>query len=67
MAELEGRQQWETEGELQFCSHLTLMVQILVPCWTDMHVSISASLQLEVSDVGDLPYIWLESSSHALC
>ena len=56
MAELEGRQRWEMEGELQFCSHLTLMAQILVPCWTHMHVSISASLQLEGSYVGNLLY-----------
>ena len=64
MAELEGRQQWEMEGELQFCSHLTLMAQILVPCWTHMHVSISASLQLEGSYVGNLLYPYRQHHFH---
>ena len=52
----EGLSAVEMEGKLQFHSHLTLMAQILVPCWTDMHVSISASLQLEGSYVGNLLY-----------
>ena len=54
MVELKDRQQQETEGKLQFHSRLTLMAQVLGPCWNQMHVLISESLQLEGSYVGDL-------------
>ena len=41
-------------GKVPFHSRLTLMAQVLVPCWNQMHVHIFESLQLEGSDVGDL-------------
>ena len=41
-------------GEVQFYSGLTLMAQVLVPWWNQMHVHIFESLQLEGSNVGDL-------------
>ena len=57
MAELKARQQQETEGKLQFHSRLTLMAQVLAPCWNQMHVRIFESSQLEGSYVGDLTVI----------
>ena len=53
MVELKDCQQQETEGKLQFHSCLTLMAQVLVLCWNQMHVRIFESLQLEGSYVGD--------------
>ena len=38
MVELKNRQQWETEGKLQFHSRLTLMAQVLVPCWIQFYL-----------------------------
>ena len=36
MVELKDHQQKE-EGKLQYHSRLTLMAQVLVPCWNQMH------------------------------
>jgi len=47
--ELKDRQQQEIEGKLQFYSCLTLMAQVLVPCWNQMHIQIFESSQLEGS------------------
>ena len=47
MVELKDRQQQETEGELQFHSCLTLMAQLLVPCWDHTYVHIFGSSQLD--------------------
>ena len=41
-------------GKVQFHARLTLMAQLLVPCWNQMDVHIFESLQLEGSDIGDL-------------
>ena len=38
MVELKDRQQWETEGKLQCLSRLTLMTQVLVPCWIQFYL-----------------------------
>ena len=54
MVELKDRQQQETECKLQFHSRLTLMAQVLVPCWNQIHVRIFESLQLKGLYVGDL-------------
>ena len=54
MVELKDRQQQETEGELQFHSCLTLMAQLLVPCWDHTYVHIFESSHLDSSYVGDL-------------
>ena len=54
MAELKDCQPQETEGKLHFHLQLTLMTQVLVPCWNQMHVCITESPQVEVSYVGDL-------------
>ena len=64
MVELKALQQWEMEGKLQFHSHLTLMAQVLVPCWNQMHVHISESSQLEGLYVGDLLYFINNSLRH---
>ena len=61
MVELKDHQQQEMEGKLQFHSCLTLMAQVLVPCWNQMHVRIFESSQLECSYVGNLLYIDLVS------
>ena len=50
----EGRQPWETEGELQGHLPMMLTAQGLVPCWKRMHTHILESLQLEDSYGGDL-------------
>ena len=39
MVELKDHQQWETEGKLQFHSRLTLMAQVLVPCWIQFYLA----------------------------
>ena len=49
MVELVDRQQRETEGELQFQSHLTWVAQDLVPRWNQTHTHIFESSQLEGS------------------
>ena len=54
MVELKGRQQQETEDQLQWPSHLTWMEQVLAPCWNLIHILIFESSQLEGSYVGDL-------------
>ena len=51
----EGQQQ-ETEGKLHFHSRVTLMAQVLVPCWNQMHVCTFESLQLDGWHVADLLY-----------
>ena len=56
--------QQEMEGKLQFHSHLTLMAQVLVPCWNQMHVCIFESSQLECSYVGDLLCIDRQIDTH---
>ena len=56
MVELKDHHQQEMEGELPFDSHLTLMAQVLVPCWSQMHARVFESLQLEGLYVGDLLY-----------
>ena len=43
MVELKDCQQQEMEGKLQFHSHLTLMAQILVPCWVQFSLHPLAS------------------------
>ena len=43
MVELKDHHQQEMEGELQFHSHLTL---ILVPCWSQMHVHVFERLKV---------------------
>ena len=53
----EGSSEIGMEGKLQCCSYLTLMVQVLVPYWNQMHICIFESLQLEGSCVGDLLYL----------
>ena len=53
MVELKDHQQKEMEGKLQFHSCLTLMAQVLVPCWNQMHV---CNLKVH-SYIGDLLYI----------
>ena len=55
MAELNTLQQQELDGKLQFHSHLTSMVQVLVPCW-HLLSRIFESSQLEGSYVGGLLY-----------
>ena len=37
MVELKDGQQQEMEGELQCHSRLTLMAQVLVPCWIQVY------------------------------
>ena len=49
MVELKDRQQQGTEGKLQLYSCLTLMAQVLVPCWNQMHIQIFEISQLEGS------------------
>ena len=49
MVELKGRQQQEKGSRLQFHSCLTLMAQVLIPCWNQMHIRFFKSLQLEGS------------------
>ena len=49
MVELAGRQQRETEGELQFQSHVTWVARVLVPRWDQTHARIFESSQLEGS------------------
>ena len=41
-------------GKVQFHARLTLMAQVLVPCWNQMYVPIFESSQLEGLYVGDL-------------
>ena len=53
-ARAEDRQQKEMQGKLKFHSGLTLMAQVLVPCWNPMQACICESLQLEGSYVGGL-------------
>ena len=53
MIELKDHQQKEMEGKLQFHSCSTLMAQVLVPCWNQMHV---CNLKAH-SYIGDLLYI----------
>ena len=43
MVELKDHHQQEMEAELQFHSHLTL---ILVPCWSQMHVRVFERLKV---------------------
>ena len=45
------------DGGLQFHSLLTLMAQVLVPCWNQMHICIFESSKIEGSYVGDLLYL----------
>ena len=52
--EQKDHQQQEMEGMLQFHSRLTLMAQVPVPCWNQMHICIFESSQLEGSYVGNL-------------
>ena len=40
MIDLKDHQQQEMEGKLQLHSHLTLMAQVLVPCWNQMQTSL---------------------------
>ena len=54
MVELKDHQQQETEGKLQFHSGLTLMAQVLVPCWNQMQARITERSQREGSYVADL-------------
>ena len=49
MVELKDQHQQEMEGELPFDSHLTLMAQVLVPCWSQRHIHIFESSQCESS------------------
>ena len=51
---LRDHQQQEMEGKLQFHSCLTMMAQVLVPCWNQMHISFFESSQLEGSHVENL-------------
>ena len=44
IVELKDCQQQEMEGKLQFHSHLTLMAQILVPCWVQFSLHPLASV-----------------------
>lgn len=53
MAELKDGQQWETEGKLHF-PRLTLVTQVLVPCWNQMHVCVIENPPVEVSYVRGL-------------
>ena len=43
MAELKDHQQQEIEGKLQPHLCLTLMAQVLDPCWNQLHVHIFES------------------------
>ena len=56
MVALKDSQQQEKKGNLQFHSGLTLMAQVLVPCWNQVHICIFESSQSEGSYVGDLLY-----------
>ena len=67
MVELKDCQQQETESKLQFHSQLTLMAQVLVPCWNQMHICIFESLQLEGSCVGTSCLRLFSSAVLALC
>ena len=49
MVEMKDCQQQEMEGKLQFHSRQTLMAQVLVSCWNQMHTCIVGSSQLEGS------------------
>ena len=40
MGELKDRKQQETEGELQFHSHLMLTAQVLVLCWMQSYLTL---------------------------
>ena len=62
--ELKDHQQQEMEGKLQFHSHLTLMAQVLVPCWNQMHICIFESSQLEGSYVGNLLCSFISLNHH---
>ena len=53
MAELKGRQQQKTEGQLQCHSRLMLAARVLAPCWNHKHICVFESLQFEGSCVGD--------------
>ena len=58
MVELKDHQQQEMEGNLRFHSCLTLVAEILVPCWDQMHIHFESS-QLDGLYVGDLLHaIW---------
>ena len=52
MVELKDRQQQETEGKLQCHARLTLMAQVLVPCWNQIHRCTLASLKVRSSNIG---------------
>ena len=60
MAELKDHQQQEADGKLPCHSRLTLVFQVLVPCWNQMHIPIFESSKLEGLYVGDLLYMGLQ-------
>ena len=53
MAELKGRQQQKTEGQLQCHSRLMPTAWVLAPCWNHTHIRVFESLQSEGSCIGD--------------